>query len=141
MLLTVLVMSGFFLGATAIAGLLMSYQLRQVTNIVDASKAIFAADAATERALFLVFRCNDVGEVPAAWPDNPLPEAFCNALGLQSSDDPALPPFMNEASYQLIIETACGSGMHVPDADGVSADCLKAGGTAGRSRRSFGIFF
>jgi hypothetical protein len=146
MLFTVLVISALFLSVTAIAGLLMNYQLRQVTNIADAAKAVFAADAATERALFVVFRCNGGSPVvPGGYPGNDLKDSgFCDALAKQFADDqtpPVLPEFFNNATYKLIIETDCGSGTHVPTADISTADCIKAAGQAGKSTRAFGIFF
>lgn len=48
MLVTVLILSGTILGAVAIAGLLMIYQVRQTTNVANSTKAIFAADAGLE---------------------------------------------------------------------------------------------
>ena len=52
MLLTVLIVSGTILGATTIAGLLMLYQLRQVTNFGYSVQAFFAADTGAECAFF-----------------------------------------------------------------------------------------
>ena len=52
MLLTVLIVSGTILGATAIAGLLMIYQLRQVTNFGYSVQAFFAADSGLEWKLY-----------------------------------------------------------------------------------------
>lgn len=48
MLITVLAMSGTVLASTAIAGLLMVYQIRQSTDTANSAKAIFAADAGLE---------------------------------------------------------------------------------------------
>ena len=52
MLLTVLIVSGTILGATTIAGLLMLYQLRQVTNFGYSVQAFFAADSGLEWKLY-----------------------------------------------------------------------------------------
>jgi hypothetical protein len=52
LLLTVLLLSGTVLAATAVAGLLMLYQIRQTTNTADSAKAVFAADAGIDWALY-----------------------------------------------------------------------------------------
>jgi len=52
MLLAVLTIGATMLGATTIAGLLMLYQIRQTTDFRDSAKAVFAADAGTEWALY-----------------------------------------------------------------------------------------
>ncbi|MFA5386362.1 MAG: hypothetical protein WC297_01730 [Candidatus Paceibacterota bacterium] len=52
MLITVLALGGMLLGATAIGGLLMTYQIRQSSDIANSTKAIMAADAGIERALY-----------------------------------------------------------------------------------------
>ncbi|MBI4991774.1 MAG: hypothetical protein HZB99_00970 [Candidatus Harrisonbacteria bacterium] len=48
MLITVLAMSGTIIAATTISGILMLYQLRQATDVVGTTKAIFAADTGLE---------------------------------------------------------------------------------------------
>ncbi len=57
MILTVLALGGTILGATTIAGLLMLYQIRQTADLANSAKAIFAADAGIEWALY-DFTCN-----------------------------------------------------------------------------------
>jgi hypothetical protein len=52
MLIAVLSLGGAILGATTVAGLLMLYQIRATTDTANSAKAIFAADAGTEWALF-----------------------------------------------------------------------------------------
>lgn len=52
MLLAVLTIGATMLGATTIAGLLMVYQIRQTTDFENSAKAVFAADAGTEWALY-----------------------------------------------------------------------------------------
>ncbi len=63
MLITVLALSGTILGATTIAGLLMLYQIRQSTDIVNSTKAIYAADSGLEWRLYKFYSddqiCND----------------------------------------------------------------------------------
>ncbi len=152
MLLTVLVISALFLGVTAIAGLLMNYQLRQVTNIVDATKAIFAADAAIERSLFVVYRCNSDNPVlPSGWPNELTTPAglstfsFCDTLPKQVADDPTdpkLPVFFNNATYHLLIEsTVSGPGVHDSNANSSNVTFIKGAGQAGKSTRALGISF
>ncbi len=55
MLIAVLALGGAVLGATTIAGFLMAYQIRQTTDFTNSAKAIFAADAGTEWALYNYF--------------------------------------------------------------------------------------
>jgi len=55
MLLTVLIVSGTILGATAIAGLLMLYQLRGATQFGQSMQAMFAADSGLEWKLYTEF--------------------------------------------------------------------------------------
>ncbi len=59
MLLTVLIVSGAILGATAIAGLLMVYQMRQATNFGQSVQALFAADTGLEWSLYRRFEKSD----------------------------------------------------------------------------------
>ena len=54
MLITILTLSGILLGATTIAGLLMTYQIRQATDITNSTKAIMAADAGIEWELYKI---------------------------------------------------------------------------------------
>jgi hypothetical protein len=52
MLLAALALGGTILGATTIAGFLTAYQIRQATDFANSAKAVFAADAGTEWALY-----------------------------------------------------------------------------------------
>ncbi len=52
MLIAVLSLGGAILGATTVAGLLMLYQIRATTDTENSAKAILAADAGVEWALF-----------------------------------------------------------------------------------------
>lgn len=52
MLIAVLSLGGAILGATTVAGLLTLYQIRATTDTANSAKAIFAADAGMEWALF-----------------------------------------------------------------------------------------
>lgn len=55
MLLTVVMTSGILFLVTSVAGILMFYQLQQVTDIGNSAAAIFAADAALEKATYDYF--------------------------------------------------------------------------------------
>lgn len=59
MLIAVLSLGGAILGATTVAGLLTLYQIRATTDTQNSAKAIFAADAGTEWALFSYYCGSD----------------------------------------------------------------------------------
>lgn len=65
MLVAVLALGGAILGATTVAGLLTLYQVRATTDTGNSAKAIFAADAGTEWALFNYFCGANPGQCPA----------------------------------------------------------------------------
>lgn len=50
--LSIFLIGALILGATTIAGFLMVVQLRQVSDVADSAKAIFAADAGVNCALY-----------------------------------------------------------------------------------------
>jgi hypothetical protein len=52
MLMSVLTLGAVMLGATVVAGFLVLYQIRMSSNAADSAKAIFAADAGIEWAIF-----------------------------------------------------------------------------------------
>ena len=54
-ILTVVMLGGLMLSATAIAGLLMFYQLRQANDAASSGQAVFAADAGLEASLYCYF--------------------------------------------------------------------------------------
>ena len=58
MLMTVLIITGTILGSTTIAGLLMIFQIRQASDIVNTTKAIFAADNGLEWRLNKFYKDN-----------------------------------------------------------------------------------
>lgn len=158
MLLTVLVLSAVFLSATIIAGLLMVYQLSQVTQVVDSAQAIYAADAAIERALFQIFRCNSdfgsgavcliPGDPSTCGPFPPLNNSsnpaniftanayvpFCTVV---SNTIPSLPTFSNGATYQLGILNQSGDDNLSFMSDEVRT--IRTTGRAGKSTRSFEV--
>lgn len=55
LLLVVVMMGGILFLVTAVAGLLMYYQLQQSNDTANSTVAIFAADAGIERALYHYF--------------------------------------------------------------------------------------
>ncbi len=59
MIITTLAMGGVIFGATIIAALIISYQIRQTTVATDSAKAIFAADAGVECGLYQFFKNGD----------------------------------------------------------------------------------
>ncbi len=70
MLLTVIMMSGIFMVATAIAGMLTFYQLQEATDVNNSTTAIFAADAALEEGVYRYLNtrvdCVDVCDLPVS---------------------------------------------------------------------------
>ncbi len=78
MLLTAVLISGIVLSATSLAGLLTIYQLRQVTDVTNSTKAIFAADAGIEWELYKNFKDKTA----------PAPQ-FTNGASFQTFPDPS----------------------------------------------------
>jgi len=56
MLLTVMILGGVMIGASAIGSLLVRYQVRQVNDALDSMQALFVADAAVEQISYCFFR-------------------------------------------------------------------------------------
>ena len=56
MILTIMALSGTLLVATTIAGLLTTYQIRAAGDIAASTRAVYAADAGLEMALYRFFR-------------------------------------------------------------------------------------
>src|SRR3989338_8111628 len=105
MLLTMLFLSAGFLSATVIAGFLMVYQLSQVSRIVVSAKAIYAADAAIERHLFKIFRCNqNPPPLPPGIDIKDIKVFSDSAANDMPIAPPPIPEFLNDASYKLTIE-------------------------------------
>lgn len=107
MLLAVLMLGATMLGATTIAGLLMAYQIRQVTDFSDSAKSIFAADSGAEWALDAYFQ--------------------------QSSQQPL--PFSNGAAVTVVCDNA--SGTQEPSCASPSSTYAISIGTSGGTRRAF----
>src|SRR3989344_3967999 len=56
MLLAMLALSGTIVGATTVAGLLITYQIRQSVDFTRSAQAIFTADAGVDWALYQFFK-------------------------------------------------------------------------------------
>lgn len=65
MIITVVMMGGILLSATAIAGLLLVYQIRQSNDSVSSAKAFFAADAGMEAVSWCWFKGCPGGSIAA----------------------------------------------------------------------------
>jgi len=64
MLLAVLTLGATMLGVTTVAGLLMVYQIRQVTDFGSSAQSVFAADAGAEYALYNYFQLAGQAQIP-----------------------------------------------------------------------------
>lgn len=121
MLITVLALSGTILGATAIAGLLMLYQIRQTTDAVNSAKAIYAADSGIEWRLYRFFKID-------GWACNP----DCDGAGTPPD---CLPPEMaNISSPAEPLNTSC-----VTMEGAATTTVIKSTGISGKSSRAFEI--
>jgi hypothetical protein len=56
MIIAVLSLGGAILGATTLAGLLLLYNIRSTTDSINSAKAIFAADAGVNWALYSYYQ-------------------------------------------------------------------------------------
>lgn len=109
MLITVLVLSGTMLGATAIAGLIMLYQIRQSTDIMNSTKAIYAADSGIEWRLYKFFKednqicknCSDPLDSGGACPQ----PAMTNIIETQSAIISSCAVFGGAATTTVIKST------------------------------------
>lgn len=117
MLITVLALTGTILGATTIAGLLMIYQIRQSTDIVNSTKAIFAADSGIEWRLYRFYKVDD----QECNPD-------CDGAGSGSCQQPE---FQNNAT----LNTTCTLQM----ISGTSTVVIKSTGFSANNARAFEI--
>jgi hypothetical protein len=111
MILAVMSLGGAILGATTIAGFLMVYQVRQTTDLANSAKAIFAADAGVECALYNQFHSNDCTEL----------QTFA----------------ANGASFD--VKCFDTGGALVPDCSNANASVLFSVGTAATARRAFSV--
>ena len=90
MVLTVLMLGGVLLSASAIAGFLMFYQARQANDAVNSAKAFFAADTALEWQIYCFekgFRTQTAGCDPNQQPGvlTAIPVSFLNRASASAS--------------------------------------------------------
>ncbi len=116
MILAVLTLGGAILGVTAIAGLLMLYQIRQSTDFQGSAKSVFAGDAGIEWALYNYFQ-----PPPGAPAQPPSP----------------LPVFSNGASLDVTCYDNNSPANVVACDDTANASSAIAKGTAGGTKRAF----
>jgi hypothetical protein len=116
MILTILALGGTLLGATTIAGLLMLYQIRNSTDLENSAKAIFAADAGLDWALYKFSCANGGSQSPCL-----VPEA--------GNFD-----FSNGSTAQVVCEDKAGA---VVDCSDANMTLIKSVGSAGGSSRAF----
>jgi hypothetical protein len=117
MILAVLALGGTMLGATAIAGFLMLYQIRQATDFEASSKAVFAADSGIQWALYSYLHP----------PAGPLPG---NPAGTLS----------NGATLQVVCYDSTGATVTPCDSTSTAAEAISKG-FAGNTKRAFLIVF
>jgi Tfp pilus assembly protein PilX len=60
MIVVVLALGAVMIGANIVGGVLINSQIRQSTNIIDSTKAIYAADAAIEAGYYQFLKGNNV---------------------------------------------------------------------------------
>ncbi len=109
MLIATLSLGGAILGATTIAGLLMLYQIRGTTDSANSAKAIFAADAGVEWALYSYF--------------NP--------------PQPPLPMFSNGVTVEVVCSDASSTPLSACDGSAGVPETAITKGTSASSRRAF----
>lgn len=81
LLMSVMMLGGILLSATAIAGLLMQYQIRQTNDAANSAKALFAADATLEFESYCVVKqANFLINNPTSQPD-------CSSYSTTTFDD------------------------------------------------------
>jgi threonine/homoserine efflux transporter RhtA len=120
MILTVLALGGTLLGATTVAGLLTLYQIRNSTDLANSARAIFAADAGIEWALYNYF-CSDTAT------------STCAAA-------PPLGEFSNGATVQVTCLDAAGNEPEL-GCDDSNVTSFRSVGNSGGSVRAFEASF
>ncbi len=141
MLVTVLFLASVFLVATTVAGVLTLNQTRQTNIAVDSVKAIYSADAALERGLFKVFRCNNLNA-----PDQALIAStdVCLESGNNQYDNSFTGKLTDNQTYELLISKDAGCPFGAVHDEGTTPDvltCIKSVGRAGSAARAFSISF
>ena len=124
MLIAVLSLGGAILGATTVAGLLTLYQIRATTDTANSAKALFAADAGTEWALFNYY-CGDADP------------ARCDSEVASGTEEYTLPAFSNGASMQVNCYVDPGASGATTTCSNASTSAVISAGTANGSERAF----
>lgn len=122
MLITVLSLGGAILGATTVAGLLTLYQIRATTDTANSAKAIFAADAGVEWALFNYY-CPVDGRCP----------------GYGNGTDYPSPTFVNQATAEVGCYTNFETSGATTTCSNASTVAAISSGIANGSERAFFI--
>ena len=89
--MSVMMLGGILLSATAIAGLLMKYQIRQTNDAANSAKALFAADAGLESESYCVIQQKDF------LVSNPTSQPNCSSYASTTFDDPGIHLFVKVA--------------------------------------------
>ncbi len=122
MLLSVLLISSAVLGAATIAGLLVSFQLRQTADAEASAQAVFAADAGIEKALYEKYKIYKSLEFP------------CVEISSNSNNED-----------QFVIGAGEGRSIEymVAFQRNIDGECViaQSGGRSGRSTRAFILYF
>ena len=120
MILTILALGGTLLGATTVAGLLTLYQIRNSTDLTNSAKAIFAADAGIEWALYKSTCANGDAQTTCIIPEEGEFE------------------FSNGSSVKVTCQDTAGL---VLDCSDPTVTSIRSVGTAGGSSRAFEAYF
>lgn len=124
MLIVILALGGAILGATTIAGLLMTYQIRATTDSQHSAQAVFAADAGVEWALFDYY-CDATSSA------NPVSRCVAGPR-----EQPALTAFGNGATSSVICYDQTGVTEVLCSETSTAATAI-AKGSSLDSRRAF----
>lgn len=128
MLIAVLSLGGAILGATTVAGLLTLYQIRATTDSADSAKAIFAADAGVEWALFSHY-CGDA-----------VPERCGSAAVASGTADYQAPSFDGSgATMQVECYASYNTSGATTTCSNASTSAAISSGLANGSERAFFI--
>ena len=108
MLITVLILGSAILGATVIAGTLTTQRIRQSISVTESAKAIFAADAGLEDALYRCIK-ND--------------PPVCSDFESSNEEDPSL---TNGTSYKVTCKKDSEGNLQEIRSVGTSRDSIRA---------------
>jgi len=130
MIITILVLGGAILSATTIAGLLMLYQIRQTTDIANSGKAIYAADAGIEWALYTWFCTPSKGGC-----DAPLPSSGGRPATLSNGATIVVQKDCFDIDGHLLV------GINCTATSSPYSVTFRSVGTGGNSTRALGLSF